>query len=108
MPLQHFCVYDWTADVLSRTADVDDKQQIVDAILATKLETIGGVIDFTQEIGATGSTRPFKNCVRLPCPGGQWIKGQKWPFDLVLVEQGLWPEIPVSAKVQPLSAFHAV
>jgi branched-chain amino acid transport system substrate-binding protein len=98
---------EWGADVLSRTQDVDDKQQIIDAILATKLTTIGGVIDFTQEIGAAGSTRPVKNSVRLPCPGGQWIKGQKWPFDLVLVEQGLWPDIPVGAKLQPLSAFHS-
>jgi branched-chain amino acid transport system substrate-binding protein len=102
-PLLHFLVSEWAIDVLKRTPDVDDKEMIVEAIKTTKLETIAGVLDFTQEIG-TG-THPVLNVVRTPLSGGQWRKGvsDKWTYWPVLCSNKVWPEIPVSSTVQPLA-----
>lgn len=103
-PLLHFILFEWVADILSRTQNVDDKQQIVDAILKTKIESMSGPIDFTQAVGQ--GTRPVPNCVRTALAGGQWVTGTgKWPFELVVVDNGLWPMLPVAAKLQPMSAF---
>ncbi len=41
-PLLHFMVFEWAVDSLKRTKDIDDKNQIIAAIAATKVETIVG------------------------------------------------------------------
>jgi branched-chain amino acid transport system substrate-binding protein len=97
-------VFEWAVDVLKRVKSVDDKQQIIDAVSTTKVETIVGPIDFTQQVGATGGTRPVPNVVRTPLAGGQWIKGSKFPFDLVICSNKNWSMVPVTAKMQPLTA----
>lgn len=101
-PLLHFMMFEWAVDVLKRTKDVDDKNQILEAIKTTNVETIAGPIDFTQEIGEAGSTRPVPNVVRLPLSGGQWRKSPKWTFDLVLCSNANWPMIPTVSKLDPL------
>ena len=53
------------ADALKRTADVDDKEQIIEAVRTTKMDTMAGPIDFTysscrshgQPSGAQMSTK---------------------------------------------------
>ena len=103
-PLLHFMVFEWAVDVLKRVKSVDDKQQIIDAVSTTKVETIVGPIDFTQAVGAAGSTHPVPNVVRTPLAGGQWVKGAKFPFDLDICSDKNWSMIPVTTKLQPLTA----
>lgn len=105
-PLQHFLLFEWLADVLTRTTNVDDKQTIVSAIKTTKMESIDGPIDFTEAVGAS-FRHPVENCVTTACGYGQWVKGKKWPFEPVICANGEWKMIPVSAKFQPLSAFRS-
>jgi len=101
-PLLHFMMFEWAVDVLQRTADLDDKNVILDAITKTNVETIVGPIDFTQEVGAEGGTRPVPNVVRTPLSGGQWLPSDKWTFDLALCSNANWPMVPTVAKLQPL------
>ena len=103
-PLQHFIVFEWAVDVLKRVKSVDDKQHIIDAVSTTNVETIVGPINFTQQVGATGSTRPVPNCVRTPIVGGQWVKGTKFPFELVICSNKNWSMIPVGATLKSLTA----
>ena len=112
-PLLHFLVFDWAADVLKRTASVDDKEAIMTAVKATKLMTIAGLIDFSAPV--VGSTPPFKlgpchiveNVYKSPLVLGQWRKSDKYPlndpgkgFDLVLVDNVTAPEVPVAGTIQ--------
>jgi len=95
-------------DSLKRATSVDDKEAIISAVKTTKLDTIGGPIDFTAPV--VGPTPPFKvgpchiaeNVYKTPLVGGQWRKGTKYPFELTIVttaaSQGLG--IPVQDKVQ--------
>ena len=57
-PLLHFIVFEMAVDVLKRTTSVDDKEAIITAVKTTKLDTIGGPIDFTAPV--VGATPPFK------------------------------------------------
>ncbi len=45
---------------------------------------------------------PFKNVSKTPLVGGQWRKGSKYPFDLIVVSNTLAPQIPTEGKLELL------
>jgi branched-chain amino acid transport system substrate-binding protein len=106
-PLGHFMLFEWAYDVLSRTTSVDDKNAIMAAVKTTKLSTLIGNIDFSAPVEPKGP--PWKpgprhvveNVYKINHPVGQWVKGTKWPYDLVTVSNAGSPEIPVEAQLQP-------
>ena len=84
-------------DVLARAGSTD-KQAIADAAAATKLDTIVGPVEY----GADGVP---KNVSPTSLVGGQWKKtdGGKYPFDLLVTNNSLSPEIPVNGTLEPLN-----
>ncbi len=86
--------FEVAVDVLKRTQNVDDPASIIDSLKATDLKTILGPINY--------STGPVPNVSKTPLVGGQWHKGTKWPFDLVVVDNSHYPEIPTSGTLAPL------
>lgn len=89
-------LFEIAADVLKRTKDLDSPAAIRDAIAATKLDTMVGHV-------AWGSG-PMKNVAKTPLVGGQWRKGGKFKYDLVVVDNSLAPAIPVQDKLKLLGA----
>jgi branched-chain amino acid transport system substrate-binding protein len=85
-------LFEVAADALKRTANLDDKQAIITAIKATKLDTIVGTVDW--------SAGPVPNVAKTPLVGGQWVKGAKYPFDLVITSNTLAPNIPTGGKTK--------
>ena len=88
----HFMVFEWAVDVLKRATNVDDKNAIMTAVKATKLETIAGPIDFTapvEPVGPPWSPGPrhvVENVYKSPLVGGQWrTANTKYGFDLTIV-----------------------
>jgi branched-chain amino acid transport system substrate-binding protein len=82
-------------DVLKRTKNIDSPAAIVDAIRTTNLDTIVGHIQWTGN--------PSKNCCRTPLVGGQWVKGTKFKYELLIVSNEKYKQIPMQAKLKPLS-----
>ncbi len=79
-----------------RRAGIGDPRAIVDAIRATDMQTVVGHL-------AWGKDRALPPSVaRSPLVGGQWRRGRDFPFDLVLVSNAEYPQIPVASKLQPL------
>lgn len=102
--LCHFLVFDWTADVLTRTTDVDDKEAIMTAVRSTKLDTIAGPIDFTAPITepTVGAARISENCCKTPLFGNQWRKspeGSQFPYEATIVSNAAGKMVPVQDKV---------
>lgn len=81
-------------DVLKRTEDADKPESIRDALKATDMTTIVGPVNF-----ATG---PLPNCSLTPLVIGQWKKGTKYPFDLVVVDNTNFPNIPAGGDPEPI------
>jgi branched-chain amino acid transport system substrate-binding protein len=78
--------FEWVFDVLKRTANVDDKEAYVAAIAGTKADFLFGPYDFTGPIDiGPGEVHPTPNVACFACASGQWIKGEKWPFEVVQV-----------------------
>ena len=82
-------------DALKRAKSVDDKAAIRDAVVATNLNTIVGPIAWGKG--------PVKNVCKTPLVGGQWVKGKKNKFDLLIVNNETAPNIPATAKLKPMA-----
>lgn len=106
--LVHFLVFDWAYDVLKRTPNIDDKNAIIEAVKNTKLDTIGGPIDFTAPIEQDiriGVGRISANCYKTPLFGNQWRKapaGSKFPYESVIVSNVAGSMVPKQDNVQPM------
>lgn len=85
-------LFEVAADVLKRTTDIDKPEAIVEAIKATNLETIVGKISW--------SGGPFPNVAKTPLVGGQWQKGDKNPFDLVVGTNTAATNIPTAGSIE--------
>ncbi len=111
-PLLHFIVFEMAWDALKRATDLEDKEAVLTAVKTTKLETIGGLIDFTAPV--VGATPPFQvgpchiteNVYKTPLVGGQWRKGTKYPMELTIVSNAAAKDsgIPVQDKVKVYGA----
>ena len=81
-------------DALKRAKSVDKPEHIRDAIVATNLNTVVGPISW--------KAGPVKNVAKTPLVGGQWVKGKKYKYDLVIVNNQTAPNIPAQAKIKAL------
>jgi branched-chain amino acid transport system substrate-binding protein len=98
-PILHYAIFEVVADALKRTTNVDDKANIRDAIAATDMQTIGGQVTWSSSDKALN---PVPNVCTTPITGGQWVKGTKYPYDLVVVNNSQAPEVPTQGELQAL------
>jgi branched-chain amino acid transport system substrate-binding protein len=85
-------LFEIAVDVLKRSKDLSSAASIRDAIAATKLDTIVGHISWQGG--------PVKNVAKTPLVGGQWRKGGKYKYELVIVENSLAKMVPVQDKLK--------
>jgi branched-chain amino acid transport system substrate-binding protein len=90
-------LFEVAVSVLRRAGDIADKPALVDAIKATRLDTIVGPVDWTS------AQAYFPNVARTPLVGGQWRRGRTWPFELEIVSNTSHPEIPATGTLQPIA-----
>jgi len=90
-------LFEETFDVLAR-AGTTDKQAVADAAGATQLDTIVGPLKY-------GTEGLPKNVSRTSLVGGQWqaTNGGEFEFDLVVTNNKLSPEIPLTGELHPLA-----
>jgi len=81
-------------DALKRTSDIEKKAAIRDAIVATNLQTLVGPVAWGKF--------PFRNVAKTPLVGGQWVKGKKFMFELVIVNNVTATNIPTQAQIKPI------
>jgi branched-chain amino acid transport system substrate-binding protein len=85
-----YALFEIAGDILSR-AQSTDKAKLKAALAATKLDTIVGPIQFDA-----------KHVGRTPLVGGQWGKGDKYPWDLRVVYNETAPSIAKTAALKPI------
>jgi branched-chain amino acid transport system substrate-binding protein len=91
-------LFEVAANVLARTKDIDDKQSIVDAIKATKLNTVFGSVGWS----AGKLQNPVANTSKTKLAGAQWRKGKKYPYEVVIVSSKRVPGLKREGKVLPI------
>jgi branched-chain amino acid transport system substrate-binding protein len=93
-PIMHYAVFEVVADAIKRTENIDDKETIIAAVKATDIETISGPVAWNG-----GPLNPVPNVCITPLVGGQWVKGEKYPYDLKIVENSIAPEVPTNGEL---------
>lgn len=89
-------LFEVAADTLKRTQDLGKSASVRDALKATNLDTVVGGVKW-------GGRGPFKNVSKTPLVGGQWRRGGKFKYDLVVVSNKSAPNIPVQGKMEVIS-----
>ena len=90
-------IFEVAADIVKRTAALDDSAAVLDAIKSTDLQTIVGHVKF-------GGEGPFKNVVRTPLVAGQWRVGADGKPNLVITSNKQFPDIPVGGDFKLIGA----
>ena len=85
-------LFEVAADVLKRAKDSSSKS-VRDALAATNLATVVGGVKW-------GGQGPFKNVSKTPLVLGQWVKGKKHKYELVIVNNQAAAAIPAGGKMK--------
>jgi branched-chain amino acid transport system substrate-binding protein len=85
-------LFEVAADVLKRSKDSSNKA-VRDALAATDLATVVGGVKW-------GGQGPFKNVSKTPLVLGQWVKGKKHKYELVIVNNQAAAAIPAGGKMK--------
>jgi branched-chain amino acid transport system substrate-binding protein len=85
-------LFEVAVDALKRAKNVEDKAAIRDAIASTSLNTIVGPVAWSKG--------PVRNVAKTPLVGGQWVKGKKFKYDLVIVNNQTAPNIPTGGALK--------
>lgn len=104
-PILHYVTFEWVVDVVKRTTNIDDKEEIMQRVQETNMPmTIAGPIDFTAPL-APNTAHVVHNVVGTPLYGGQWRLSDNGPymFDLYVVSNAAAPVIEVQDKLLPLA-----
>ena len=86
-----YALFEVAGDVLARAGSTD-KEKVKKALAATKLDTMVGPVSFDD-----------KHVGRTPLVGGQWTKGEKYPWDLRVVYNQTVPSIPKTAELKAIT-----
>jgi branched-chain amino acid transport system substrate-binding protein len=85
-----YAAFEIVADVLKRVQTLD-KAKVREGIAATNMNTIVGPIKYNE-----------KNFSITPLVGGQWMKGKKWPWEIIITYNKEHPEIPTAGKTMEI------
>ena len=102
--LLHYAVFEIVVDALKRATDIEDKQNVLDAIKATDMETIQGKVTWS----AGAPLNPVPNVCRSVLVGGMWTKGTEYPFDLLLVDTQHAAEPPFNVTIPTNGKVEAI
>ena len=93
-------LYEVALDVLKRTKEIGNAKATVEAIRATKLDTVVGHIAWDGK-----NVPPFaaKNVTKTSLVGGQWRTKDGKKFDMVITDNRNAPNIPVGGKMEPIA-----
>jgi branched-chain amino acid transport system substrate-binding protein len=87
-------IWEVALDILKRSTNPLDRTANRDAMEATNLDTLIGKVNF--------STGPHPNVSTTPIFGGQWVKGEKWPYDLKIVDNSVNNLFAPEQAIKPL------
>jgi branched-chain amino acid transport system substrate-binding protein len=90
-------LFEVAADILKRSGDAQDPAANLESLLKTNLDTIVGPVGWGKG--------PVKNVAKTLLVSGQWriASGGPFKYDLVIVANGLAPQIPLGGKMELLA-----
>ncbi len=97
-----YAMFEWAIDAFKRAKNPEDKESMIEAVRTANNTFVNGPVNMTSPVDPE-SMHPVPNVYKAVTAGGQWIKGQKHPFDIVVCSAVTAPDVAVQAKVAPIS-----
>ena len=97
-----YAKFEWAVDVFERVVDPDDKAEIALKIAQTDVRTCAGPVDFTTPQGADDGRHVSGGIYLAPLGGAQWLEGERFPYEQVIVSDALSEELLVEGSVQSM------
>ncbi len=92
-------LFEMAADVITRASDPTDPEAVAEAIAATNLSTMVGKVAFD---GAGLPPFAAKNISKTPLVGGQWRRKEDGTFDLTIVDNTGFADIPTAGTMEAI------
>jgi branched-chain amino acid transport system substrate-binding protein len=87
-------LFEIAARALVRAGDPDDRDAVANAIKATTMDTIVGRVSWRGG--------PVPNVAKTKLVGGQWRRGRRRPYELVIVENRAIPGVKRGGRLVPI------
>jgi branched-chain amino acid transport system substrate-binding protein len=97
-------LFEVALDAFKRAQNPDSAASVIEAVRATRLETIVGPVAWQGPPPNQWTQMPVKNVCTTPLVAGQYVPGKKWMYEMVVVDNRRYPLIPVERKQVPLPA----
>jgi branched-chain amino acid transport system substrate-binding protein len=101
--LRH-ALFEVALDAFKRAQNPDSAASVIEAVRATRLNTVVGPVQWQGPPPNQWTEIPVKNVCTIPVVAAQWVPGKKWMYDAVIVDNRRYPLIPVERKMEPLPA----
>lgn len=91
-----YSLFEVSIEAFKNAGDPKDKEDVADKLRTLKYEGISGPLDFT--------TGPEPGIAIQTCAGLQWRPGDKFEWDLVVVDNTMRPDVPIGGDLEPTFA----
>ncbi len=89
---------------LSAAADPHDHDAVAAELFKVKYTGICGPLDFTTGPSLAPGAPAIPGIGMMRPLGVQWVKGTKFPYEMVVVDNSLNPDVPVGGDLKPTNA----
>lgn len=91
-----YSLFEVCVEAFKNADDPKDKDDVADKLRTLKYEGISGPLDFT--------TGPEPGIAIQKCVGVQWRPGEKFDWDVVVVDNTFRPDVPIGGDLEPTFA----
>lgn len=91
-----YSLFEIAVQAFKNASDPKDKKDVADKLRNMKIDCMSGSLDFT--------TGPVPGVALQHPVGGQWRKGTKFPWDVVIVDNSPNKDVPIGGDLQPTNA----
>jgi branched-chain amino acid transport system substrate-binding protein len=93
-------LFEVAAHVMGKAKSPGDRRGVAAAIAKASVDTIVGPVAWGRGAGHN----PVPNVAKTALVGGQWRRGEQFPFDLVVVSNTLAPAVRSAGRLEPIPA----
>ncbi|HET8614660.1 MAG TPA: ABC transporter substrate-binding protein, partial [Actinomycetales bacterium] len=91
-----YSLFEIAVQAFKNASDPKDKKDVADKLRTMKIDCMSGSLDFT--------TGPVPGVALQRPVGGQWRKGTKFPWDVVIVDNSNNKDVPIGGDLMPTNA----
>lgn len=88
-------IFEVAVDIMLRTKALGDPEAVRESLRATNADTIVGKVNWKDS--------PIKNISKTPVVGGQWRLGGDFKYDMTIVNNSSYTDIPLGGEMQAIT-----